>query len=133
MIFLVAYLAALVAMFVIDLVWLSSMMSRFYQPKMSHLLASSFSMAPAVVFYLIYVFALTYFVILPAFENRSLSQALLGGFIFGLAAYGTYDLTNQATLKNWPLELTVVDMAWGSILTTLVASISYKIVEIIYK
>lgn len=132
MIFLTAFFVALVSMFAIDIVWLTSMMSRFYKPRMEHLLASEFSMVPAIVFYLIYAFVLTYLVIVPAYQSGSWQTAVVSGLLFGLAAYATYDLTNQATLKNWPLDLSLVDMAWGSFLTGTVSFISYRVLSYVY-
>jgi uncharacterized membrane protein len=75
----------------------------------------------------LYVIGLVYLVIQPAVQTRSLSQALIGGLLFGLVAYGTYDFTNLATLKNWPIALSFIDLIWGTTLTTLVSGLTYYI------
>lgn len=117
------YFATLVALAVIDSIWLFST-AAFYKTKLAHLFASQISYAPAVVFYLLYVFGLMYFVIGPALQNHSsLGKVLLAGAIFGIVAYATYDLTNQATMKEWPMLITFLDIVWGAILTSAVSTL----------
>ncbi len=112
-------------MIVIDALWLGLMLSRFYAPNIGHLLKDSMSLAPAVIFYILYAIALNVFVVIPALKNHTgYLDLFLLGLLFGLVTYGTYDLTNQVTLKNWPWKLTLVDMSWGSFLTGLVSLIS---------
>lgn len=119
---LIAYFSTLLSMLAIDGIWLGTMMNRFYKPRMGELLAKNASYAPAIVFYLLYTFGVLLLVVQPALKNASpLWQTFLYGALLGMVAYGTYDLTNQATLKNWPTSLTVVDLFWGSLLTGTVA------------
>ncbi len=123
--FLIAYASAIVSMLAIDLVWLSLTMKPFYQKYIGHLLAETPSILPAVIFYLIFIFGLTFLVVNPAITgNFSYLKLFLYGALFGLIAYATYDLTNQATMKNWPVIVTVVDLIWGSLLTGTVAVIA---------
>ncbi|MGV3551178.1 DUF2177 family protein [Rhizobium sp.] len=122
----VAYLSTLVVFVAIDFVWLSGMANVLYKPVLGDMLAPEPRLGAAVVFYVIYIAALTYFAVWPALEpGRGWSTALLNGAIFGLAAYATYDLTNQATLKNWSTLLTVADLAWGAALSALAAVAGY--------
>ena len=81
----------------------------------------------AIIFYLLFILGLVFFVIAPAIEKNSLTHALLFGALFGLITYATYDLTNLATLKNWPILVSVVDMVWGVVLSASVATITYLI------
>lgn len=121
----IAALSAVVSFLAIDAVWLSVMTKRFYTPNLGHLLAEAPKFGPAIVFYALYVVGVLYFVILPALEGGSSPlRVFLSGALFGLVAYGTYDLTNQATLKDWPVVVTAVDLVWGACLTGFVALIA---------
>jgi uncharacterized membrane protein len=121
-----AVLAATLIVFVgVDFLWLSRMAGAFYRPAMGGLALDGVRPLPAVVFYLLYAVGVAFFAVQPGLAAQSWQSAALHGLAFGLVAYGVYDLTNQATLKHWPLELTLVDMAWGSFLTGLAALAGY--------
>ncbi len=115
--FLIAYVSTMIVFLAIDAVWLSTMADLLYRPLLGDLLAPQFRPVPAVLFYLIYCAALTYFAVLPGAAAKRLSLALRNGAFFGFAAYATYDLTNQATLVTWPTTLTIADLIWGSFLS----------------
>lgn len=117
----VAYVSVLLIFVVVDLAWLTSMSGRFYRPILGDVLAADVNLKAAVVFYLFYPLGLMVFAILPALKSGDLITAVIMGALFGLFAYGTYDLTNHATLRNWTTTLTVVDMAWGAFLSGLTA------------
>lgn len=119
--FVIAYIATMVFFLAIDAVWLSTMADRLYRPLLGDLLAPQFRLVPAVLFYMIYCAALSFFAVLPGLDQRRLVVALRNGAFFGLAAYGTYDLTNQATLVTWPTTLTIADLIWGSVLSAATA------------
>lgn len=112
----VAYVAALLVFFLADMVWLGTMVGRLYRPTLGDLLLSGVNMPPAILFYLLYPVGLVIFAIVPALKSGNITTALFLGALFGFFTYGTYDLTNQATLRNWSTTLTIVDMAWGSVL-----------------
>ena len=116
MTYLAAYGAVLIAFLLGDAVWLSLMVPRFYRPAMGDLMAADVNLAPAVVFYLLYPVGTVIFAVSPALKSGNVLNAAILGSLFGLFTYGTYDLTNHATLRNWPAALTVVDMAWGGFL-----------------
>ncbi len=118
---LIAYVITLVAFVAIDFVWLSTMANTLYKPALGDMLAPSFRPVPAVLFYLVYAAGLTFFAVRPGLEGGGLGTALLYGIVFGFVAYATYDLTNQATLKNWSTVLTVADLAWGAGLSAVAA------------
>jgi uncharacterized membrane protein len=101
----------------LDFVWLSSMSERLYRPHLGDLMRDQPALGPAISFYAIYVLALVFLVVLPAIERASPLSALLRGAVFGFAAYATYNLTNLATLRDWPLPLVFIDNAWGTIAT----------------
>jgi uncharacterized membrane protein len=123
----VAYLATAIVFFGVDFVWLSTMTSRFYRSRMGELLVDQPNFVAAGSFYLVYVAGVVYLAVLPAVSSGSFVTALVSGAVLGLVAYGTYDMTNLATLKNWSLSLSVVDMAWGTFLTSLAATSGYFI------
>ena len=117
--FVFPYLAALFAMLIPDGVWLGVMANNLYRPAIGELMAPKFAPVPAVLYYLIYAVGLT---ILP--ESPTLSGSALRGMLLGLCAYGTYDLTNQATLRQWPFYLTLADMGWGTLLSGFAAFVA---------
>ncbi|MFS2154945.1 MULTISPECIES: DUF2177 family protein [unclassified Rhizobium] len=114
---LVAYVVTLPTFVVIDFFWLSVMASTLYRPVVGDMLVEDFRLAPAVAFYLLYVAGLTFLAIKPGLEQGSPRAAAIHGAILGFTAYATYDLTNQATLRNWSTTLTLADLAWGAILS----------------
>jgi uncharacterized membrane protein len=113
---LVSYVVALVLAGALDLVWLSTMGDRLYRPTLGDIMLKSPNLPAAAVFYLLYPVGLVLFAIAPALRSGSVVTALLYGAAFGAFTYGTYDLSNQATLRNWTTTLTLVDMAWGTFL-----------------
>ncbi len=122
------YAIALVCFTLLDGVWLGLVAPQFYRSQIGHLMTDSVKWPAAILFYLLFLIGLVVFVVAPAVEKQSWVQALLLGALFGLITYATYDLTHLATLKNWPLLVTVVDMAWGATLAATVSSITYFIV-----
>ena len=123
------YLLAAGLFVAIDAVWLTTMSKRFYNKYLKDFLAPKPNFVAAGVFYAIYIFAIVVFVLNPGLERESLSFVVGHGALLGLAMYATYDLTNQATLKNWPTILTVVDLAWGTVVTTLVSTLAFLILK----
>ena len=118
----VAYFATLVAFLAVDAVWLARMGAALYRPVMGDMLLDGFRPMPAIVFYLVYIAALTFLAVRPGFTEGWMTTAI-NAAVFGFAAYATYDLTNQATLKNWSTTLTLADMAWGTFVSVVAASI----------
>ena len=123
------YMIALPVFFVIDMIWLGLVAKNFYQEQIGFLMKANVNWVAAIIFYLLFIVGLVIFVISPAVENNSLKQAILYGALFGLISYATYDLTNLATLKDWPLLVTIVDLAWGTVLGSTVSLISYLIAK----
>lgn len=123
--FLKQFLVTFVTFLLIDAVWLGLIAKDFYAKHLGFLMTDTPNLWAAVIFYVLYVFTLVVMVVKPALQQRSLADAMNKGALFGLCAYATYDLTNLATLHAWPLIVTVVDMIWGTFLTSLVAGVSY--------
>jgi uncharacterized membrane protein len=121
------YLVTLPIFFAIDMLWLGTLARGFYQRHLGHLLAPQVQWIPAILFYLVFVAGIVVFAVKPALQAHSASRALLGGAFLGLLTYATYDLTNQATLRNWPVLVTLVDLAWGTALCASVAWVSYTV------
>ena len=126
---LISYLLTALVFFAIDMVWLGFIAKNLYRKYLGAFLSDTVNWPAAIVFYLLFIGGIFYFAILPAAEKNSLGKAILGGALFGFLAYATYDLTNLATLKNWPLTIVWIDMAWGAVLTGLVSTAGFYIVK----
>lgn len=113
---LTAYVVTLATFVAIDLTWLGIMAPRFYKPILGDIGLAGVNLPPAIAFYLLYPLGLVIFAVEPALRSGTAGTALLYGALFGFFTYATYDLTNQATLRNWTSSLSVVDIAWGSVL-----------------
>jgi uncharacterized membrane protein len=119
------YLIALPIFFAIDMVWLGLVAKNFYSKQIGFLMKSDINWAAAIIFYLVFIAGLVVFVVQPALQKGSWVQAVLLGALFGFITYATYDLTNLATLKDWPLLVTVVDLLWGATLAASVSTVTY--------
>lgn len=125
MIYVKAYIATLIVFFVIDLIWLGVVARSFYASQLGNLLRDNLNFAVAGGFYVAYVVGIVYFAVAPALADGSWGRAAINGAILGLIAYGTYDMTNLATLRNWPVAMSIVDIAWGGLLTCVSAVSGY--------
>lgn len=115
--FLKAYIGVLVVFVILDAIWLGVVAVDFYAETIGHLMAENVNWGAAVVFYVMYIGGIAYFISVPAGATGELKTALVNGALFGVIAYGTYDLTNFATLRDWPLKVVVYDMIWGGFIT----------------
>jgi uncharacterized membrane protein len=122
-VYLIAYLATVIAFFAMDFAWLSIVTARFYRPMLGELLLDKPNLALAALFYLVYVAGVVVFAVIPAINAGAWTTALLLGALLGLIAYGTYDFTNLATLKGWPAMVSIVDLAWGTTATAISATL----------
>ena len=127
--FMKSYLVAFAVFLVVEGLWLVVVAKNFYQKEIGFLMSESPLILPTVIFSLIFVFGLVFFVINPAFAKDSWKYALFVGILFGLISYSTYDLTNLATLKGWPLKVTIVDLVWGSSMSAIVSTTSFFILK----
>jgi uncharacterized membrane protein len=117
--FILAFALAALAFLALDAVWLTTMASRLYRPAIGHMMREDFDVLAAAAFYAIYLAGLVVFVVLPAASPRG---AAARGALFGLVAYATYDLTNQATIVGWPWRVTLADLCWGALATSCAAA-----------
>jgi len=113
--------------FIIDLIWLGVVARGFYQKNLKYILSPNVNWTAAIIFYLIYIAGILIFAVLPGVAKDSVRHAALWGALFGFFTYATYDLTNLALLKDWPLNIVVVDILWGVVLCTVVSTLSFYI------
>jgi uncharacterized membrane protein len=124
---LLLYALTVPVFFAVDMVWLGLVAKPFYKKYIGHLMSAQVNWAAALVFYFLFIVGILVFAVLPAVQKGSLGKAILYGMLFGFFTYATYDLTNLATMKDWPLIITVVDILWGIVLTGTVSAVSYWI------
>jgi uncharacterized membrane protein len=117
----------------IDVIWLSQSVSYFYQPNIGDLLRESPLIFPAILFYLIYPMGVVILVVVPKLNKGLLRSVFYNGFVLGIVAYGTYNLTNMAALKGWSVNVVVVDMIWGGLLTGISALLTVYVMRNILK
>ena len=122
--FLKHYLIAFPIMLVLDFIWLKFVAKSFYFSRMGHLLSEKLSYPPAIAFYTLYAGGIVFFCINPAMEVASVKKALYLGALFGFFCYMTYDLTNQSTLKNWPIAVSIVDIIWGAAVSSVTSGLA---------
>jgi uncharacterized membrane protein len=113
----------------IDFLWLTVIAKSLYAQHLGYLMASKVNLLAAFLFYLLFVLGLQFFVLNPALASGSWTAALFAGMFFGLVTYATYDLTNLATVKDWPILITLVDLAWGSVVSGLTSVLSFLIIK----
>ncbi|MFK7860748.1 MAG: DUF2177 family protein [Granulosicoccus sp.] len=126
----IAYSAAVVAFLVLDGIWLGLVAKSFYVDHLGELLRKNFQPAPAIAFYMLYTAGLVFLAVRPGQTDVSLGNVALYGAVVGFLAYGTYDMTNLATLRDWPLIVSLVDLAWGTTLSASVAFVSALVLRL---
>jgi uncharacterized membrane protein len=119
-----AYLASLVVFGAVDAIWLAVTGPALYRPTLRDILLTDLRLVPAVIFYLSFPAGIVVFAALPGLRTGTITPAALHGLLFGALCYATYDLTNYATLRNWTLQLTVIDIVYGAVATMLAASVA---------
>ena len=125
------YILTLLVFLAIDAVWLLFITKNFYANEIGHLMADKPLLLPALIFYLLFVIGILIFAVIPGHQTQSLSKTLILSALFGMMTYATYDLTNLATLKDWPIKVTIIDIIWGSSLSTLTGLAGYYIAQLI--
>ena len=131
MTYVVAYVAVLIVFGTIDAVWLTTMGALLYRPALGDILAPTLRVVPAVAFYLSFPIGIVVFTVLPGLRAQSPVTAATLALLFGALAYATYDLTNYATLRNWTLQITVVDIAYGALASSIAATVAFFAVRLI--
>ncbi|ADH87279.1 DUF2177 family protein [Desulfurivibrio alkaliphilus] len=119
------YLVTVPIFFMVDMLWLGLIARKFYRKNLGFILSPEVNWLAALTFYFIFIVGIIIFAVNPAIENDSLAKAMVMGGLFGFFTYATYDLTNMALIKGWPLKVVLVDIAWGAFLCATVASLSF--------
>ena len=129
--FLKYYSVAFIVFFAIDLVWLGVVAKNMYKEHLGFIMSPNVNWVAAIGFYMVFIAGLIFFALNPAIEKNSVMYAFLVGGFFGLITYATYDMTNLATLKDWPVFITVVDIIWGTVLCSLTTTVSFLVLKFI--
>ena len=125
--YLYLYIITFVVFLAIDFIWLNFIAKNIYATKIGHLLAENPKLFPALIFYLVFIVGVIIFAVLPGYEAQNIWKTVMLGALFGLLTYSTYDLTNLATLKNWPISVTIIDLIWGTSISTVTSVAGYYI------
>src|SRR5690554_3830182 len=128
--YLILYVMTVVVFFAIDIVWLGVISKKFYDKHLGELRSEKVNWTAGLIFYFIFIFGIVFFVIAPAVDASNIIIAITSGALFGFVSYATYDLTNLATLKNWPVTVTIVDLIWGTFLSASTSTIVYLLFSI---
>ena len=128
----ISYLLTSVVFFAVDMLWLGFIAKDLYRKYLGSFLSSQVNWTAAIVFYLLFIVGISIFAIYPSVQKDSIFSAVLLGALFGMFTYATYDLTNLATLKDWPIQIVFIDIAWGAFLTAVVSAAGFYIVKIIH-
>lgn len=129
---LTSYFIALISFFVLDMFWLGVISKNYYKQKLGFILSDNPNWVAAIIFYLIYIGGILFFAVEPSLKENSWQIALINGIVLGALCYATYDLTNMATIAKWPIEIVVIDIIWGMIITGSVSIITYFLTEKIF-
>lgn len=124
-----SYIGTTIVFFAIDMLWLGVVAKNLYNKYLGSFLSDTVNWTAAIVFYLLFIVGILIFAAYPAVEKQSLQHAILYGGLFGFFTYATYDLTNLATLKGWPIQIVVIDILWGVVLTAIVSTAAYYIIH----
>ena len=133
MTYVVAYVAVMIVFGMIDAAWLTTMGPVLYRPALGDILAQNLRVVPAIAFYLMYPIGIVVFAVLPGLRAQSPLTAAALALLFGALAYATYDLTNHATLRNWTLQITVVDIGYGALASSIAATVGYFAVRLLVR
>ena len=125
--FIKEYVVALIVFLAIDAIWLLFISKKLYSKYLGYLMSPKPNLFAALIFYMIFIVGLVFFVISPAINTSDFLYTIKAGLLFGAITYATYDLTNLATIKDWPIKITIVDLIWGSFIATITSVITYLI------
>jgi uncharacterized membrane protein len=127
--YIVLYAVALAIFFAMDLTWLGLIAKNLYKDKLGFIMSDKINWAAAIIFYLLFIGGMMYFAIIPGIESGSLVTTLIKGALLGGLCYATYDLTNMATIANWPISIVVIDIVWGMVLTATCSVGTYLVAQ----
>lgn len=127
----IIYIASLATFIILDIIWLGVITRNYYSSEIGHLMSEKVNYLAAIAFYLIFVTGLVILAIMPGLKDENLKRTIINAAILGFVSYATYDLTNLATLKDWPLKMVLIDISWGTIISTITSIIGFYISTII--
>jgi uncharacterized membrane protein len=127
------YFLTIPIFFLIDMVWLGIISKGFYKTHLGYIMADKVNWLPAIIFYLAFIIGVIIFAVIPGIEKSSLIRTLILAALFGFFTYATYDLSNFATIKNWPAIVVIVDIVWGICITTITGGVGFIIAKYIIK
>jgi uncharacterized membrane protein len=130
--FIELFIISFIMFIVVDLIWLGFIAKDLYRKYLGDFLSPNPNWKAAMIFYVLFIVFLVIFVLLPGVDKQSLTYVMLYGAMFGFITYATYDLTNLATLKNWPIQITIIDLMWGTFLGFSVSTLSYLVFNLIF-
>lgn len=123
------YLITFVSFLLIDMVWLVFIAKDLYKKYLGYLMSPTVNWGAALLFYALFIVGILFFVVHPALEKNQIQYALMAGALFGLITYATYDLTNLATIKDWPVTITIIDLIWGTSVSALTSTLSFWVIK----
>jgi uncharacterized membrane protein len=124
-----SYFASIFMMFILDLIWLSQLAKPLYTQGIGHLMAAEPNLLYAALFYLVFVFGLMWYAVKPNLQTKGVKPTFLAGATFGFFIYASYDLTNLALLKDWPLAMSMMDLTWGTLLSGVTATVGKRVFD----
>ena len=129
LIYLRDFLITFVSFLLIDMVWLVFIAKDLYKKYLGYLMSPTVNWGAALIFYALFIVGILFFVVYPALEKEQIQYALMAGALFGLVTYATYDLTNLATIKDWPVTITIIDLIWGTSVSALTSTLSFWVIK----
>lgn len=129
--YILLYILTFIVFLAIDAVWLLVISKNLYSKEIGHLMAEKALLLPALIFYLLFVVGVLIFAVIPGYQAQSISKTLMLAALFGLMTYATYDLTNLATLRDWPIKITLIDIVWGTTISTVTGLAGFYIAQLI--
>ena len=128
--YIAGYFASLLVFLSLDMIWMLGIARKFYRREIGHMLKDEIKLAPALLFYVVYIAIMLFLTVKPSLgDDSGVKQVIISSMLFGFAAYGTYDATNYAIMKDWPLSVTIVDVLWGSVLTACAGVVGYYVIH----
>ncbi|MDQ7840540.1 MAG: DUF2177 family protein [bacterium] len=125
------YVATLLVFLAVDMIWLGGIAKGLYRAELGHLMRPAPLWSAALIFYALYVVGILFFVVYPARGDAALTRVFFTGAFFGLIAYATFDLTSLAVIRDWPLRIVFIDLAWGAVITGITATVSARILRLL--
>lgn len=129
--FIIAYIATLIAFILFDIIWLGVITKNLYSSEIGHLMSEKVNYFAAIAFYLVFITGIVVLAIMPGLEAGNIKKTIINAAVLGFVSYATYDLTNFATLKDWPLRVVLIDITWGAFISTTTSIVGFYLSSLI--